>query len=93
MIRSTACRQLSYAAAILAVALLCAQTLIVVHDHQLTDSEYCAVCSTPAEHADSADPVCSAGIPHGLQGAPALHPAAAATEPPSSRHARGPPLA
>jgi hypothetical protein len=53
MLRTTACKQLTHAAAIFALALLCAQTLLVAHDHQTTDNELCAVCSTPAEQADS----------------------------------------
>ena len=48
MIRS-ACQKMSRVAAILAVALLCAQTLVVVHEHELSDGVLCAVCSTPTE--------------------------------------------
>ena len=46
----TACKQLTYAAALLALALLCAQTEMVIHDHQVSDNELCAVCSAPAQH-------------------------------------------
>ena len=48
-------QHMSRLAAILAVALLCAQTLVVIHDHQISEHELCAVCSTTAEHADTPD--------------------------------------
>ena len=54
MFRSTAYRQLNKAAAILALALLCAQTMVVVHDHHHTsEAELCAVCATSVEKADA----------------------------------------
>lgn len=49
----TVLQQLNRIAAILALALLCAQTLVVVHDHQISENELCAVCSTTVEHADT----------------------------------------
>ena len=87
MLKLPNCKQLTYPAAILAVAVLCAQTLGVVHDHHhaagpfdqyvseidgheasetgshdVSETELCAVCSAPAQHADSSS-AADAGTP------------------------------
>jgi hypothetical protein len=76
--RIPAHKQLTHTAAILALAVLCAQTVGVVHDHhhisgpdhyhvsaaeehhgseaegqQASDTENCAVCAAPTQHADN----------------------------------------
>ncbi len=91
MIRS-ALEQMSRTAAILAVALLCAQTLVIVHDHQVSDSELCAVCSTPVEHADTPELVETATVRPKIVSTPALAPLAPATPTPTTHLARAPPI-
>ena len=91
MIRS-ACQQMSRAAAILAVALLCAQTLVVTHDHHLSDGVLCAVCSTPAEHAASPGLDTVDVVPIGTLNAPTRTLASPAPRAPSSQLARAPPI-
>lgn len=39
-------QQMTRLAAVIALALLCAQTLVVAHDHDPLDDGLCAVCST-----------------------------------------------
>jgi hypothetical protein len=92
MIRS-ACQQMTRVAAILAVALLCAQTLVVIHDHHLSDGVLCAVCSTPAEHAASSG-IPATATPHTapIDVSTRTHRAPAAGAP-TTRRARAPPTA
>jgi hypothetical protein len=93
MLRPTACKQLTHAAAILALALLCAQTLVVAHDHQSSDSELCAVCSTPAEQADSPSPAGAMVFRVEVSSVPASIAATPADGNPASQQARAPPIA
>lgn len=94
MFRS-ACQHMTRAVAVFALALLCAQTLAVAHDHDhdLPEHELCAVCGAAAESADSPALV---GVPLTLPAAVATLPAATqapADGTPASRHARSPPSA
>jgi hypothetical protein len=63
---SSARQQLSRLAAVLAVALLCAQTLVLTHDHQPLDDALCAVCGTSSSTAaaDAALPPADGGFSH-----------------------------
>ena len=92
MIRS-ACQQMSRLAAILAVALLCAQTLVVVHEHELSDGVLCAVCSTPTEDAAGSNLATTAADSTTAIIEPTLDPSAPAQEAPSLHRARAPPIA
>jgi len=92
MIRS-ACKQMTRAAAILAVAVLCAQILVVTHDHHLSDGVLCAVCSTPAEHAASSG-IPATATPHtATVDVPTRTHSAPADGAPTTRRARAPPTA
>ena len=93
MLRTTACKQLTHAAAILALALLCAQTLVVAHDHQTSDSEICAVCSTSAEQADSPSRALVAESRIEISVVPVSTAANPEKRHPASHQARAPPIA
>ena len=43
---NAAWQQMTRLAAIVAVALLCPQTLVITHDHESLDDALCAVCGT-----------------------------------------------
>ena len=86
-------KPLSRLTAVLALAILCAQTIVVAHEHHASEPELCAVCSTSAELADAPATV--------LADLPALRPVrtvverfqAPRTAPTRSNHARAPPTA
>ena len=92
MLRST-CLQMTRAAAILALALLCAQTLVVIHDHQLAEHELCVVCGTAAEHAASPAPGLSLTSCLAGSATQAIRLAAPAQTGTDSCQARAPPIA
>ena len=93
MPRTTACKQLTHAAAILALALLCAQTLVVAHDHQSSETELCAVCSTSAEQADSPSRALVAESRIEISVVPGSIAANPEKRNPASHQARAPPIA
>lgn len=81
-----------HAAAILAVVLLCAQTLVVVHDHQTTEAELCAVCSTSADVDTPSRVVVADARPNAID-VPALLSLAPAEGKTAAHQARAPPCA
>jgi hypothetical protein len=92
MFRSTACRQLTHATAILALALLCAQTLVVVHEHQISEHELCVVCSATAEHTDAPSLANSDSVWIASSTVPTIAPAIPAEPIRTSHRARAPPI-
>ena len=85
--------QISQIAAILALVLLCAQTMVVVHDHHDSEPELCAVCSTSAEDA-IAPAAASADVPLRRSTLPVVGPYdAPRVTPTRANHARAPPIA
>ena len=93
MFRTNARKTLTHAAAIFALALLCAQTLLVAHDHQTSDNELCAVCSTPAEQADSPSRALVADTRIEFSVVPVSIAAIPERRNPASHQARAPPIA
>ena len=93
MLRTTARKQLTHAAAIFALALLCAQTLFVTHDHQSSETELCAVCSSSVDQADSPRPTAAVEIRIEESALPAVVTVAPAESIPALHQARAPPIA
>ena len=92
MLRSTARKQLTHAAAFFALALLCAQTLLVAHDHQTSETELCAVCSTSIDQADSPRPIAAAETRIEQSAVPAAVTVTPAESIPAPHQARAPPI-
>ena len=99
MLRATAGKQMSFAAALLALVVLCAQTAFVTHDHEHDHdhdsqiSEPCLICSNHAEHADNTDLTGPESIGFAASFALVRWPIAAAAGIITASQARAPPLA
>lgn len=56
-------RQLTYLAAILALALVCAQTLAASHSHDLAEGSLCTICSASADEVIDCEVSIDAALP------------------------------
>jgi hypothetical protein len=65
--------QMSLVTAILAVALLCAQTIVVSHTHDAADDAQCVVCGTSSTEAAAAAPDAPKGDAAGSSGGHVTH--------------------
>jgi hypothetical protein len=84
--------QMSLVTAILAVALLCAQTIVVSHTHDAAEDAQCVVCGTSSTEAAAAAPAAPRGDTAESSGGHVSHPSAPIFRTLRSVNPRAPPV-